>query len=557
MKTKKILGTGSLLVLLSGNAFALPTIYPTEGVQNKIFTLTNGTDSNLVGDTVNPNKVYVMPPNSAKAMVSKKLFLKTANLGFCGEMKDLQGYSRNAARDIADYQKRLIAKKKEVDAINANLSNARQLAAEYTSANKLSGLSDIDVRLAALEQMISDKNAELKTCDNNCGVLRDQIAAHMDEQQKLTTARLEVVRANAKAVVKYERLKASVDGYEEDLRAANKSWGQMEDDLASMKSTFVKMYKDLGSLEGARSALSYTSHWNDNIRKLRENNKGIEFEKIQTENAVFTTDLVDLSNVPGASAILGYQLSSCKNSDGKGCQTTTYPESITGSVVLSTIGACPIEHPDYFDLDAKTPEDADDMTYGMTVAYEYPTAMNVTAKATYNMHKMYQKIVSSGRSGGFFRSHSWTSVQERTYFSDSFKVDWSEQDAKVAIPEAKKVEIEQGMRNGIFARLAKIGLPQVASPGDLIAPTVPKTGALVLADELRSNKACQTNYYCTGASILFSVLDSIFGSSSASASYTNVQDADLTDRWSSESVVMKPYITTYVKETKDSNEDQE
>jgi hypothetical protein len=43
------------------------------------------------------------------------------------------------------------------------------------------------------------------------------------------------------------------------------------------------------------------------------------------------------------------------------------------------------------------------------------------------------------------------------------------------------------------------------------------------------------------------VLDAIFGNSSASASYSNIQDADLTERWSTTSVVMKPYVTTYTK----------
>jgi hypothetical protein len=548
MNLKKMNKTAiASFMLLSTSVFALPTIYPTTEVQSSIFKIKNETDSNLVADTVNPRKVYVMPPNSSKAYVSKNLFLRTANLGFCGEMKDLQSYSRNAAQDIADYQKRANQKKKELDGISTKLSQARQDAAEFAATNNLRELMDIDTRMTTLDELIKDKNEQLKNCNKECDILKEEIYANMSEQKTLISSRQSIARGNSKSVQKYDRLKASVEGFEQDLDFASKSWNKLNEDLISIKSTFFKLYKDLGSLEGARAKFSYQSEWDNNILTLRNRNPNYEFSKIQTENAVFITDLVDLSNIPGTSAILGYQLSTCVKTDGKGCMANSYPETISGTVVLSTIGACPIEHPDYFDLNPQSPNTPNEMTYGLTVAYEYPTAMNVTAKATYNMHKMYEKIVSSGRSGGFFSSRSWTSVSERTAFSDSFKVDWSEQDAKVAIPEAKKLLIEQEMRNGIFARLAKIGLPQVANPGELVINSLPKSGALVLAEELKSNTACQTNYYCTGASILLNVLDSIFGNSQATASYQNIQDADLTDRWSSESVVMKPYITTYLK----------
>lgn len=546
----KILTLMSLM--LSANAFALPTIYPTDEFQSMLFAIKNPTDSNLVADNVNSRKVYVMPPNSAKAMVSKNLSFRTANLGFCREMGDLQGYSRNAAKDIGEYEKRLELKKKEVDAVKAKLSNAKQVAAQYAEVNKLTELEAIDIRMDTLDLLIKDKNALLKDCDANCGIIKEQIRAHLEESSLLSQRRRSLAKLYSANISQFERHKKSVEGFEDDLREAYKSWNQMDDDLASVKSTLIRMYKDLGSLEAARSTIIFKSHWDTNIDELRVNNPGYEFSKIQTENAVLTTDLVDLINVPSGSAIVGYQLSSCRNSDSTSkCETPSYPETISGTVVLSTIGACPIEHPEYFDLNPNTPNTPDQMSYGLTVAYEYPTAMSVSAKATYNMHKMYQKIVKSGKKGGFFRSKSYSSVSERTEFQDSFSVDWSEQDAKVTIPESRKIEIEQEMRNSIFGRLAKIGLPTVANPGDLIAPTVPKNGAVVMADELKANKACQTNYYCAGASIALNVLDAIFGSSSSAASYTNVQNADMTERWSSTSVVMKPYVTSYVKDTKE------
>lgn len=201
-------------------------------------------------------------------------------------------------------------------------------------------------------------------------------------------------------------------------------------------------------------------------------------------------------------------------------------------------------HPDYFDI--QTPNSTEEMAYGMTVSYEYPTSFVAEATATYNMHKMYQKIARSGSSGGFFSSRSWSSVEERTYFSDSFKVSWVEQDSANSIPDEKKADLEREMRNNIFARMATIGLPAVANAGALVSPpALSASGAVVLANSLQ--KTCPGNYYCVGAAMALNVLDAIFGSKSTTSSYTNIQDVDSVESWSRKKVVFKPWVSSYVK----------
>ena len=106
---KKILLVAS--IVMANVAYAIPTIWPTEDHLVHLHKVVNQTNSNLVADNVQPFKVYVMPPNSAKAVMQKKLFLRTANLGFCREMKDLQAYTRNVSADIADYEARVYGKK--------------------------------------------------------------------------------------------------------------------------------------------------------------------------------------------------------------------------------------------------------------------------------------------------------------------------------------------------------------------------------------------------------------------------------------------------------------
>jgi predicted nucleic acid-binding Zn-ribbon protein len=534
-------------IVLMNAAYATPTIWPTEDNQVHLHRVVNQTNSNLVADNVQPMKVYVMPPNSAKAVMQKKLFLRTANLGFCREMKDLQGYTRNVSKEIADYEARVRGKKADADKINAKLSLARQDLATYTVENNISELEDLDSELAELTNLIKEKTDDLKVCSKNCDELRIQISDHNTNHASSLKRRRELAKNHTSALAFYEKKKRSVEAYEEDLRSANKSWVTLEDDLISVRTSLFSLYKDLGSLEGGRAAITYTSAWDENLEKLRDLNPGYEFEKITTRDSVFITDIADLSHVPSATAVMAYKISACTNGEKGKCETATYPDSFSGTVVLSTVGACPVEHPDYFDLDLTQPNSAEEMNFGMTVAYDYPTAMTVKATAKYNMYKMYQKIVSSGKSGGFFKRKSWSSVTEKTFFRDSYNVNWDEQDREASIPEARKIELEQQMRNAIFDRLAKIGLPSVSNPGALVVPTVPASGAAVLGNELANNRACQANVYCTAASIGVKLLDAIFSSSSSSASYTNIQDVDMKDEWSQTSVVYRPYITSYIK----------
>ena len=161
------------------------------------------------------------------------------------------------------------------------------------------------------------------------------------------------------------------------------------------------------------------------------------------------------------------------------------------------------------------------------------------------MHRMYQKIVKSGKKGGFFRPKGWSSVSEKLEFSDSFNVKWEEQDVANSLSEEEKAEYELEMRNRVFARIAALGLPSVQNPSALITPEIPESGAVVLGTSLQNNKACQSNVYCASAAIGVKVLAAIFGSSSSTASYTNMQDVESQDIYEKQKVVFKPWISSY------------
>jgi hypothetical protein len=66
-----------------------------------------------------------------------------------------------------------------------------------------------------------------------------------------------------------------------------------------------------------------------------------------------------------------------------------------------------------------------------------------------------------------------------------------------------------------------------------------------LADGL--SKLCgNTNMWCRGAALGVSFLESMFSRSTVTGSYKNIQDRTVTETWSEESVIWRPWLTSYL-----------
>ena len=522
-----------------GNAYALPTVYPTKVTY--LSEIKNTTNSNLVADDTDERVFYVMPPNSAKASVLG-LHTMNANIGFCKEMADTQKYSRNITKKINDLIDEEEKMTDEIDEISEKISRARKDLADHVALTKMDEFIALENRISDIETRLTSLYEQLSKCTSYCQNLRGEIAELRAEKVKATDERRKIAQVRATETREYERKKAVVEGLLEDRAEKEEKWTKIGARLSAIRANFHQMYSTFGNMEGARASISFRSNWDENIKSLRQENPMFDFKKMATQNAVITSSIVDMASLPTGGAILGYDIGGNKE-QGK-LLMPSYPETFGGNIRLSLLGTCPVLHPDYFDINL--PNGTDEMAYGLTVSYEYPSAFVVEAKATYNMYKMYQKIMKSGSSGGLFSSRSWSSVEERTFFRDSFNVEWLEQDAGNSIPDDKKADLEREMRSNVLNRLATIGLPAAVNTGALVTPPgLPPTGAIVLANSLQ--KTCPGNYYCVGAAIAFNVLDAIFGNKQSSASYTNIQDANLVEKWSRTKVVYKPWISVYSK----------
>src|SRR5689334_8017299 len=87
----------SLSSISSTAAWAAPTAFPKN--PGELLAVKNPTTSTLMGDTEDPRMVYVMPP-TAGYVSATQVSGGTSNMGFCGEMADLQGISRQIVGDL-------------------------------------------------------------------------------------------------------------------------------------------------------------------------------------------------------------------------------------------------------------------------------------------------------------------------------------------------------------------------------------------------------------------------------------------------------------------------
>ncbi len=536
---KKKISTALLGLLSAQTVMAVPTIYPTDTTH--LSRLQNSTNSNLVADTADKHTFWVMPPNTGRSKVGK-LHLITANNGFCSEMADLQKYSRETSAKIDELTERDIANQEKLEAKTKQISDAKIDLAKFANENGLNEIQYIDGRIEAIEDKIEGLNDLLSSCTQNCSELRSQSRELRAEKRAEQKRRREFVRQNRELARIYSQKEKVVEALETEYEDLEGATSKLRLKLFKVRNTYLELFSSFAKMEGASATIRFSNKWEKNLTKLREENPHYSFNKIQTQNAIVTTSMLGVDGLPGSQAILSYSMG-MHSKDGA-VYLPSYPEETSGNIVLSLLGSCPMLHPDDFKIPTDVAGNAE-MDYGLTVAYEYPSAFKIDAVAKYNMHKMYKKIVKSKKRGGFFSSSRKTSVEERTFFKDSFKVEWKEQDAAHTLSSEEKAELEREWRNAIMGRLAMIGLPSAVSAGNLQAPQAPQIGATVLGNSLQNNRMCQTNVYCMGAAIGFKVLGSIFGGSTATNSYTNIQDVESEEKWSREKVIFKPWISTY------------
>lgn len=518
----------------AGKLYALPTLYP--DYFNR--SIRNNTSSNIVADSESSSRYYVLPPNVSFSKV-KSLHTVSANVGFCTEIAKLQEYNLDTVKLLNSLKDKDIQFKTQLDTENKKLLSANEELSKYVLANNLQEISALDLKITQLERRLDNLYIIARNCNKECDAITSDIQTTQLLRADLTTKRFELSSGNVMLSNEYEKKKSYVESLRKNIESINTSWRDLQRDLKDLYADFNRMYDVHAQREGGKVAIEYYSGWDENVARLNQDNPGYNFEKIQTKNANIKMNAYSKNMLVPGGAVMAFDAGGI--SPNGVLNLESFPANLNANVTLNLLGVCPLLHPDLFGFKNEDPLRA--ISYGLTVAYEYPTRMKFDITARYNMYRMYKIFKSQGTSGGFFSSSSWSNQEEEELFSDSFKVDWSVQDEKIQIPLEKKLAINADIRRQMMSRLASFLVMNDQSVKLGAAAGAPATGATVLADSL--NNACPTNVYCKGASIVLNVLQAIFGSSSNEQQVRQKTDVNMVEHYSDSYVVMQPMLSTY------------
>ena len=534
MKVKILTGLLAFVIMNADKVQALPTLYP----DNFNPTIGNSTNSNYLADSEDSKRFYVLPPNTSFAQI-KGLHTVTANVGFCGEIAKLQKYNSDTLDLLNSMKTKDMATKAQIEEQNSRLSQANEELSEYVISSSLQELASLDVRVMQLEKRLDDLYVKYKKCNLDCGILSKDIQDSQILRIELATKRFELSSSNLMATNEYEKRKVYVESLKSNVEGLQTNWKRIQTDLKDLYMDFNRMFDAHAKREGGRVGINYESLWNENLRRLARDNPAYSFEKIQTKNASIKASAYSKNNLGLEGSVLAFDVGGMSANGILNLES--YPESFSGNAVLNLLAVCPLLHPDWFDI--KVPNSLENMTYGITVGYEYPAAMKYEVTARYNMHRMYELIKSQGTSSGFFSSSSWSQHDEQEFFKDSFQVDWKIQDDKQILSNDYKLAINSDLRRQIMTRMASQLVMNDQTAKLSLTFDVPDSGAMVLSNSL--NKSCPANLYCRGASIVLNVLQAIFGSASTQQNVKQLSDVEMSDKYSNTQIVMQPMVTTY------------
>lgn len=275
--------------------------------------------------------------------------------------------------------------------------------------------------------------------------------------------------------------------------------------------------------------INYFTNWNELVEKYKDLNPKIHFERLPLEagRIVFARKVgATGENVTGAVAhtVQGIENTSGILPDGT-LQSTSgaviMSDAVSGQVVLNLAGACP------FVKNGKMPADISssqvDAYLAANFQYRYSLQSLKTYTASYNLASIAKHIQENRSSGGFFSTKTENSITNSNSSSDEFNMQIDSNQEGYEFDANLKTEVKTEVIARVLREMADVtGQPVVVPP--LTPPSA--NGATALAGGLR---LCP-NLYCQIGAAGLKVLDSIFGNSSAVASYIREKNGVSVDR---------------------------
>lgn len=209
-------------------------------------------------------------------------------------------------------------------------------------------------------------------------------------------------------------------------------------------------------------------------------------------------------------------------------QRIPFASKFNTTLVLSQYGACKFSHPDLYG--------AQRAGYTAQVRYTYPQRWGVEISGTYNRKRIYEHVVRIRNKGGFFSNSTVKEVMESDWGENALAITIRSGNPQQPLTTTEQIEILREIKTDILITLANDFTPPGSAqnvPGEMTISN--QRGARVAADELQR---C-LHVYCQISAGTLRILDSVFGSSSASSSYISKLDQTTRIQYNLDTTVLR------------------
>ncbi len=540
---------------LATTALAAPSAF--EAKRCGALNIKNLTTSTVIRDHQDCSKVWVMPPEMGT--VKTKHFKKSGNLGFCAEMKNIQGMTRRISAKIGMMERDINDQSPRIQSAERKLVRAEEIQARSLVPKVATQFRNLEERITVIENQLESLEEKLNTCESACEALEANYKDLRIERRNLNKEMYQIRRSSRTEIIAYEKATSRVEAAERHLEFVQSEVDDIIEKKSKLHSKLLGLYTHYGKLEGGYVGVQYDLNWDHNINLLEAQYPQFNFSKVPTKDTRIYANFIGSNDrdsyLQSLPMILDYSLGGIEYQpygEERDAQISSVPSAIQGDLRLSIIGACPYYYSNFLDdrsgdLTVNPSAESTQMGFGLSMSYKYPAVFRFNLKASYNLYKFYKKVVSSNSKGGFFSRKSWTSVSETKIDKDTFKIEWFDEGSLYSQEEKQKI------RNTVKSELIARALQNMAEPAGARPPSMtainsfnPEPGALVVAKGLE--KTCGWySFKCRAGAWALKGLTSIFGSSRSEASFQSTHDSTATEIWNEKNIIWRAGATSFIE----------
>lgn len=566
MKNVLLLGAG-----ISLSSYAGPQLSSKCGINVK--NPKNGTGVSFEEDC---RTAYVLPPALGK--MSLEAVHPRKNLQFCDAMGETGKIAKKHLNTLY-----VLAEKVEEVIANAKPMQRRETELRDLLATKEAAYIRAKNALAAAETELTELEAEKRKAINE---YEDCLAANPSATEKCEsqlTTKKEAERNYANfRITEHKQARRNKEQAEfEQEEASRKLVAQtklyvdavqplidLSKSITELNTQVNVIYATYAGYEGAAGAFVFQTGWADLVTEYQNLNKdlAIAFRPIQVkQGSLWSTlraegDRTLAPQVPGilSASIPGYtDVKSTPESEGekvpengkssfsaenKGLMNATV-QGLKGQIVLSLAGSCNLfEGPDAKPRNVNFEQLSANMV--VNASYTYELAAHREYTAIYNLSEMMSRFEEYVQKGGFFSTSTVHTVIENANSNSWFDMKFDSESSEFQYTPEEQEEL----RKTVKAELADQALKRVAMLNAGAPPALPPVGGQSGAGAISASLRYCPLWYCQAGSVIFGVLDSIFGRKSAISDFKRHNSATVTDKVRGVRVVDRTQTLTFALE---------